>query len=449
MLLAPSSRSRPALVLLGAAPASASASVEVSAGAGYSCAIRVDRTITCWGLDDHGEGAPPTGTFTAIDAGAHHACAIRTDGTVECWGNNADGEATPPPGTFTEVSAGGDHSCGLRTDSTLACWGRNTQSPPFNVAPVGSYRAVSAGNTAGTTWSCAVATAGTITCWGYNSYGRGNPPPGAFLDAGAGGTHGCALASDAGLACWGGYTANGAPFVTPPPGQFGAVSAGYDHSCAIREDGTLACFGDDLYGQATPPAGTFEKLSAGYHHNCAVRSNGAVACWGTNVNGQVSPIPAELTRPFGGVAPKGLEFKDQPQSTVSPPQEVTVTNSGACRPRDHRRELQRGESGRFLRRGLDLPRSVARRRVLQHLGSICSPERGVAEGQARADHERHPGRLLRQPGRIWRSTSTGPARGSGCARCAGGRWGERGCRIVGSAGTRWARWTGRARGTPG
>ena len=97
-----------------------------------------------------------------------------------------------------------------------------------------------------------------------------------------------------------------------------------------REDGTLACFGDDLYGQATPPAGTFEELSAGYHHNCAVRSNGAVACWGINVNGQVSPIPAELTRPFGGVAPKGLEFKDQPQGTVSPPQEVTVTNSGAA-----------------------------------------------------------------------------------------------------------------------
>ena len=118
------------LVLLSAAPASVEASVEVSAGDGYSCAIKVDQTITCWGLDDHGEGTPPLGTFTAIDAGAHHACAIRTDGTVECWGNNADGEATPPSGTFTEVSAGGDHSCGLRTDSTLACWGRNTQSPP-------------------------------------------------------------------------------------------------------------------------------------------------------------------------------------------------------------------------------------------------------------------------------------------------------------------------------
>jgi alpha-tubulin suppressor-like RCC1 family protein len=197
------------LAFLSAAPASVAASVHVSAGAGYSCAIKVDQTITCWGLDDHGEGTPPLGTFTAIDAGAHHACAIRSDGTAECWGNNADGEATPPSGTFTEVSAGGDHSCGLRTDSTLACWGRNTQSPPFNVAPAGSFRAVSAGNTAGTTWSCAVATAGNIICWGYNSYGRGNPPSGAFLDAGAGGTHGCALASDASLSCWGGYTANG------------------------------------------------------------------------------------------------------------------------------------------------------------------------------------------------------------------------------------------------
>ena len=153
-----------------------------------------------------------------------------------------------------------------------------------------------------------MATSGGITCWGYNSYGRGNPPPGTFTDAGAGGTHGCALTTDAGIACWGGFSSNGAPLPPPPAGTFTAVSAGYDHSCGIRDDATLACVGDDAAGRATPPAGTFRSLSAGYSHSCAVRSNGAVACWGSNASGQVSPIPAALTRPAAAVGPKGLEF---------------------------------------------------------------------------------------------------------------------------------------------
>ena len=316
--------------LAAMAPVSAQALVQVSAGGGHSCAIRVDATLACWGSNSDGQATPPGGTFSAVDAGGLHTCAIRTDATVACWGKDDDGESTPPPGTFSSVSAGGDHSCGVRTDATLACWGRNTQSPPFNVAPAGTYRAVSAGNTAGATWSCAVATGGAITCWGYNSYGRGNPPPGTFTDAGAGGTHGCALATDASIACWGGYSSNGAPLPSPPAGIFTAISSGYDHSCGIREDATLACVGDDAAGRATPPAGTFRSLSAGYSHSCAVRSNGAVACWGSNASGQVSPIPTELTRPAAAVAPKGLEFPTQPQSTVSAPQEVTVTNTGAA-----------------------------------------------------------------------------------------------------------------------
>jgi hypothetical protein len=113
------------------------------------------------------------------------------DDTVACWGNPADDRTLPLSGTFASVSAGGDHTCGLRTDGTLACWGRNTQSPPHNVAPVGTFTAVDAGNTPGTTWSCAIGSNAHIV-WGYNAFGRTNSPPGFFSAIGAGGTHGCA-----------------------------------------------------------------------------------------------------------------------------------------------------------------------------------------------------------------------------------------------------------------
>ncbi len=116
----------------------------------------------------------------------------------------------------------------------------------------------------------------------------------------------------------------------PPAGIFSALSVGYDHSCGIREDATLACLGDNTNGRATPPAGTFGTLSLGDSHSCAVRSNGAVACWGSNASGQVSPLPAAVTQPAAEVAPRGLEFPRQPQSTVSAAQEVTVSNVGAA-----------------------------------------------------------------------------------------------------------------------
>jgi hypothetical protein len=304
--------------------------VQVTAGGGHSCAIKPDGTIVCWGSNSDGQATPPPGTFKAVDAGGLHTCAIRTDDTVACWGKNDDGESTAPPGTFSAVSAGGDHSCGLRTDHTLACWGRNTQSPPFNVAPAGSYLSVSAGNTAGATWSCAVGVDHTITCWGYNAYGRGNPPPGMFSVAEAGATYGCALSLDSAMACWGGFSWNGSPVPTPAAGIFTAISGGYDFACGLRNDQTLYCHGDDAAGRATPPAGTFRSLSAGYSHACGVRTNGAVACWGSNGFAQISPIPASLTQPTAEVTPATLAFGAQPKSTVSAPKMVSVTNRGAA-----------------------------------------------------------------------------------------------------------------------
>ena len=315
-------------MLVAVAPASAE--VKVAAGGSHTCAIRIDQTIVCWGLNTSGQATPPSGTFQAISAGTLHTCAIRSDGTVACWGNPDDGRTTPPSGTFASVSAGGDHSCGLRTDGTLACWGRNTQSPPHNVAPTGTFSAVSAGQTPGTTWSCAVEADADVFCWGYNAYGRVSYPAGSFGDVSAGGYHTCGLRLDKTLRCWGGRSADGLPVSTSPAGWFSAISAGFDHSCAIRTDGTLACVGEEHEGRATPPAGTFRALSVGDSHACAVRSNGAVACWGSNGSGQVTALPVDLTRTAADVGPRGLEFPTQPRSTVSAPQEVTVTNAGTA-----------------------------------------------------------------------------------------------------------------------
>jgi alpha-tubulin suppressor-like RCC1 family protein len=48
-----------------------------------------DHTVECWGMrpgDDYGQTTPPTGQFRSISAGELHTCGIRMDNTVSCWG---------------------------------------------------------------------------------------------------------------------------------------------------------------------------------------------------------------------------------------------------------------------------------------------------------------------------------------------------------------------------
>ena len=97
----------------------------VTAGGSYSCGLRADATITCWGSDGFGAADAPGGAFSAVAAGGEHSCGLRTDATIICWGRNDHGEADAPGGAFSAVSAGGSHSCGLRADATITCWGYN------------------------------------------------------------------------------------------------------------------------------------------------------------------------------------------------------------------------------------------------------------------------------------------------------------------------------------
>src|SRR5687767_14809 len=83
------------LVLVGAAPASAERRVQVDAGGVFSCAVKSDADLACWGTNASGQATPPAGSFTAVGAGGFHACALRSaDGSIACWGRNVEGQVT-------------------------------------------------------------------------------------------------------------------------------------------------------------------------------------------------------------------------------------------------------------------------------------------------------------------------------------------------------------------
>ena len=96
----------------------------ISAGQYHTCAVRSgDSTIVCWGDNEEGQLAAPSGTFIEFSAGNNHSCGLRTDATIACWGRNSWGETTPPAGVFSSVSAGDAYSCAIDAKGREICWG--------------------------------------------------------------------------------------------------------------------------------------------------------------------------------------------------------------------------------------------------------------------------------------------------------------------------------------
>ncbi len=68
---------------------------------------------------------PPEGRFISVSAGFMFSCGVRDDNKVECWGPLASlsDAPTPPTWEYISVNAGGFHACGIRIDQTVVCWG--------------------------------------------------------------------------------------------------------------------------------------------------------------------------------------------------------------------------------------------------------------------------------------------------------------------------------------
>ncbi|MFI5099186.1 MAG: RCC1 domain-containing protein [Actinomycetes bacterium] len=74
--------------------------VQAAAGDDFTCAVRTDRTVWCWGANEYGQLGDSTtdsrelpvqvqdlAGVVQVTAGGVHACAVRSDRTVWCWGS--------------------------------------------------------------------------------------------------------------------------------------------------------------------------------------------------------------------------------------------------------------------------------------------------------------------------------------------------------------------------
>ena len=136
---------------------------QLSLGAHHSCLIEKDNKVKCWGGNGYGQidaesmtsqyAQPmwPAGLeddeLLGIASGAYHSCAIMMDRTISCWGHNAAG------------------ACGSGEDNV-----QNSQSPMSVVPPTSNtewYRIYG-----GTAHTCAADSEHQVYCWGSNGYGQ-------------------------------------------------------------------------------------------------------------------------------------------------------------------------------------------------------------------------------------------------------------------------------------
>ena len=291
----------------------------IAAGAAFTCAIKSDDTVWCWGRNDQGQlgssdhsgltesllpvragvfGYGAVAAPTKVVAGTRHACVLTSAGTVWCWGDSGQGQVgvsganqfdpvqVNAGGTVSQLAAGGANTCAVLADNSVRCWGQNNfgqlgigstdttaHYTPETVQGIPASFTVSSLDI-GTGHVCASSTAGEAWCWGRFNHGR------LGTTASSNATTATRTATLSGVATH--------------------VSAGADHTCVVVGAGVM-CFGRNHRGQSGQPSSTIEfstptavtmsgtasRVSAGDAFTCIMLNTGAVQCLGNNAAGQL------------------------------------------------------------------------------------------------------------------------------------------------------------------
>jgi alpha-tubulin suppressor-like RCC1 family protein len=324
------------------------AATQVSAGAGFSCAVRADATVACWGMNAHGElgdgsssgslvprELPGLDDALEVSAGRTGACVRRRSGEVWCWGARPPNPDAATPKTWLphavtalsnvrRVAMNGERLCVLRSGGSVVV---STLAAPRaeGGAPLGAVDFACGGN-----FVCGVRADDTAACSGYSDHGQlgtgdheqfpTRPVHGLsdVRELAAGDSHVCALLRSGEVRCWGLNDAgqlgfdNARRIATPSPvlglDDATRVAVGDSTSCVVRRTGAVACWGGDdegALGRGGPdPDATVDEsdspspvavsdiadandIASGGGHFCVVRRSGKVSCWGRGSSGQL------------------------------------------------------------------------------------------------------------------------------------------------------------------
>ncbi len=260
------------------AAASSASTPVISAGEGHTCGVTSSGEGLCWGKDEKGETAVPTGKMWAsIDAsGKKLSCGVTTTGEGFCWGDNWGGAADVPTGRiWASITSRNSLTCGVTNSGEGLCWGANREGE--GTVPQGKTWA---SITAGKDIACGVTTIGEGLCWGANGFGQRVVPNGhnwSAISPSDGFT--CGVTTIGEGFCWG-YSAQRRTAL-PDGKTWASIDTGTRHSCGVTTAGEGFCWGGDNSGDTNVPTGkTWASITAGDNHTCGLTKAGEGLCWG-------------------------------------------------------------------------------------------------------------------------------------------------------------------------
>lgn len=367
-------------------------------GAGYSsaCYLQSDNSLWCWGSDSDGQignGASVTtdqespvlvsaSSYAKIYSGDRSNCAIKLDGTAECWGLNTSGKLGTTSGDkdapspvvggyiWSELSPGGsEHGCGIQTDGTAWCWGADgngqlgngaggSSTSPTQVSDSGPWAHIATGGST----TCGVKTDGSLWCWGLDDKGQlGNDSlladaqipvpvvePGPWVTAAVSQSYACGIKTDGTMWCWG-VNDQGAACLgeetfpattTHLPKRVGdhgpwvdvkasvANALGY-YTGALKSDGSYWVCGGLTYTVPTMfDSGPWAAFQPSVFGGCGIKLDGSVWCWGTDnhwamgtgMQGNGSGVTTDQDNPGPVTLPRAAPWVwNDAGTSVSPP----------------------------------------------------------------------------------------------------------------------------------
>ena len=345
--------------------------ISVSSGESHACVLQETGSILCWGFNNYGQlgngdqkdlsilsserifETLPVKVAGMVDAvsvatGADYTCALRQNGKVTCWGRFTFTKTiySPLPKEIDgivdakKIFVRDSTSCALNSNNIATCWGSNVplwRGDIFGWGSPPSATVLGQNEVKKIEGSCAILMDNSVVCWGYDQaggLGDGSNPTNSYsprdvadikgvISVSVGDNFVCAVNDEGKVFCWGanevlagerfGRLGTGllrepnypnTPVGSSIPLQVKgiedaiAVDTSLQHACAVTHRGSVVCWGHNQHselGNDTAPKGynrgTYEPvevvglsdakdISIGDGFSCALRLNGSIVCWG-------------------------------------------------------------------------------------------------------------------------------------------------------------------------